>query len=435
DYSRETIRSVSSEWGGAQTIGGPILVIPVEAEITVKVEEKVIDPITGLHQRDRHGHPVTKAREVKKKEVRPSVIVYPGAYALDMTTDAETRKRGIFEVPVFTARTEMTFDFPADMATTELKENEQLLWDEAALHVYLGETKALRGAARLERDGAAFQLEPLTDERGHTLGVLAQIGDPRGKAGFSLRFGFNGAQSLNMSPVGRETQVSLSSDWPHPSFAGTFLPDNSTINDEGFSASWTIPNLARPLPQTARLELGATARTGGSFGVRFFQPNDFYQKAYRTGRYGILFIALTFLTVLLVEGSTGRPTHPVQYVLIGLVQSIFVLLMVSFAEHIGYTPAYLLASTATIGLLTLYSASALKLGKRSVVLGCVLALLYATLYMILRSSDYALLAGACLTFAALAYTMFATRNEDWYGEPRPRKPWFPRKDPTPAPQT
>jgi inner membrane protein len=37
------------------------------------------------------------------------------------------------------------------------------------------------------------------------------------------------------------------------------------------------------------------------------------------------------------------------------------------------------------------------------------------LYLILRSTDYALLAGSTLAFLALAATMFATRNEEWYG--------------------
>ena len=44
-----------------------------------------------------------------------------------------------------------------------------------------------------------------------------------------------------------------------------------------------------------------------------------------------------------------------------------------------------------------------------------LVLVYAVLFLILHSADYALLAGASLTFSAIAVTMFATRNEDWYG--------------------
>ena len=50
-------------------------------------------------------------------------------------------------------------------------------------------------------------------------------------------------------------------------------------------------------------------------------------------------------------GRSGRPAHPVQYILIGLAQSIFVLLMVAYAEQIGFGPAYLISAGATVGLL------------------------------------------------------------------------------------
>ncbi len=171
-----------------------------------------------------------------------------------------------------------------------------------------------------------------------------------------------------------------------------------------------------------RADSDATARDQTAFGLRFFQPNDFYQKAYRAARYGILFIALTFLTVLLIENRTQRPTHPVQYILIGVAQSIFVLLMVAYAEQIGFGAAYALSAGATIALLTMFGAVGLKLGARTAVLGVMLVVLYGVLYLILRSADYALLAGATLAFVALAGTMYMTRNEDWYGPPKVKQP-------------
>ena len=64
-------------------------------------------------------------------------------------------------------------------------------------------------------------------------------------------------------------------------------------------------------------------------GVKFYQPADFYKKAYRAARYGIIFIALTFLTVLLIERQGHRLTQPAQYLMIGLAQTIFFLLMIS----------------------------------------------------------------------------------------------------------
>lgn len=119
-----------------------------------------------------------------------------------------------------------------------------------------------------------------------------------------------------------------------------------------------------------------------------------------------------------MEGQTKRPTHPVQYILIGLAQSAFFLLMLALSEQVGFGMAYLVSGAATVGLVTAFAATALKLGHRTLVVGAMLAVLYGVLYLILRSADYALLAGSILLFAAIAGTMFATRNENWYGEPR-----------------
>jgi inner membrane protein len=232
-----------------------------------------------------------------------------------------------------------------------------------------------------------------------------------------LVLGFNGAEQVLLAPVGRSSAITMVSDWPHPSFAGAFLPDGSEVSDQGFTARWTIPHLSRNLPQLSRDDSEYVAQAE-ALGVRFFQPNDFYQKAYRAARYGILFIALTFLSVLLIENRQGAPAHPVQYILIGLAQSVFVLLMVAYAEQIGFGAAYALSAGATVLLLVMFGAWGLKLGRRTLVLGLALTVLYGVLYLILQSADYALLAGSTLAFGALAGTMYATRNEDWYGPPK-----------------
>ena len=126
-----------------------------------------------------------------------------------------------------------------------------------------------------------------------------------------------------------------------------------------------------------------------------------------------------------------------QYILAGLAQTTFVLLMVSYAEHLGFAVAYALSSAAVIGLLTLFGVVALNLGRRALVLGAMLVVVYAVLYLILRSADYALLAGSTLAFLALALTMIVTRNEDWYGpdadKPKGRRPFLGTTSEAPPP--
>ena len=425
-YSETTIGSVSREWGGAQTLIGPRLVVPVRETIDQVRVQQVVDPETGRPRLAADGTPLTENVTTRVTVDRAPVSIYPDNFEAEIDTVSEIRKRGIFTVPVYRASVEMLFDFPTDRAAALVDDGEVLQWNDSRIEVGLDNNAALRGTAELLADGQEMALEPLLSSE-NSAGVSALVGDPRSHVNYSLTLGLNGARSFQIAPVGRSSSISMASDWPHPSFRGAFLPDQSQVSDSGFSATWSIPHLARAVPQATRENLTGFIRQRTSFGVDYFQPNDFYQKAFRTSRYAVLFIALTFLTVLLIENRTERPVHPVQYILIGLAQSIFVLVMVAYAEQFGFGPAYVMSAGATILLLTIFGATALKLGLRSLVLGAMLIVLYAVLYLILQSADYALLAGSTLAFAALALTMYFTRNEDWYGPERPEgRGWFGR---------
>lgn len=412
DYSRATVSTLSNEWGGDQLFSGPLLTVPVTEEVTYDRRQEAVDTSTGLTLRDDKGNVIYEHFQETLTEQRPPIYVYADAFELNMATETQTRYRGIFEVPVYTADIAMRFDFDLAPAEGLLTGKEVAHWDEATLRVFLSSSKALRGEAVLEADGRPLRLEPISGQKDQ-IGITAPTGDPREITGYRLQLGINGAQTLAAAATGRTTRFTLKGDWPDPSFHGAFLPDETAIGAEGFEATWIVPHLARSLPQVSRNYPDTAARQGASMGVRFITPNDFYQKAWRSARYGILFIALTFLTILMLERTVSRPAHAVQYLMVGLVQAVFVLLMVAYAEQIGFGAAYLLAASATIGLLTVFGATALKLGRKTLMLTGVLVAVYGVLFLILRSADYAFLAGSTLAFVALALTMWLTRNEDW----------------------
>lgn len=427
NYSQSTIQSLSHEWGGEQLFSGPQLVIPVQQDVTYDRKRELRDPVSKHPLRDDKNNILYEYFQETVTENRDPVYIYPDRFDLNVSTKTQSRHRGIFNVPVYTAEVQALFDMPAEQAKTALVDNEVLLWDQAELRFFLSANRALRGDAELKVDAKKIALEPLSSDKN---GISGLVGDPRNITQYKLQVGVNGAQSLRAAAVGRTSTVNFSSDWPHPSFFGDFLPDGSEISDAGFTANWQVPHLARNLPQVGRRDVDGAARQYASMGVRFITPNDFYQKAHRSAEYGILFIALTFLTILLLDRTSERPTHPVQYLMVGLAQSVFVLLMLAYAEQIGFGLAYLIASAATIGVLVMFGATALKLGRRAGVLGLMLVILYGVLYLILQSADYALLAGATLAFAALAGTMYLTRNEDWHGperDPSERRVWFGRR--------
>ncbi len=425
--SARVIREVGQEWGGRQAILGPVLYVPVERHSTRFVTQDVVDPDTGLFQRDENGAVIRQRVEVPHVERVEDLYFLPETLNIQADSQNETRYRGIYEVPVYTAELDLAFTFNFDTAEALLGEGEKILWDLSHLDIRTQTNRSIRGHAELQADGQGFGLDPLNDR---ISGIRALVGDPRELEDWSFDLELNGAELLSFNALGRQTEATIRSDWPHPSFSGNFLPTDREVGPDGFVASWSIPHLARNVAQQGRGDIFKTLRSetvysalGGQswyetgFGVAYFTPNSFYKKAFSASQYSLLFIALTFLTIMLMTSGREQGVHPVQYLLIGLAKGIFVLLMLAYAEHLGFTAAFGIAAGATIGLLTFYGWTGLKLGSRTWVLLALLVLIYTIQFLILQSQDFALLAGGTLAFFALAAAMFFTRNEQWFQPP------------------
>jgi inner membrane protein len=128
-----------------------------------------------------------------------------------------------------------------------------------------------------------------------------------------------------------------------------------------------------------------------------------------------MFVGLVFLAYFLLEVMSGARAHPAQYILVGLAQAVFYLLLLAFAERFGFDPAFAAAATMTVLLTSAYAMSvfrSVRYGLRALI---ILTGIYALLYSLMRAEGFALLAGALASFAAIGLTMFVTRNIDWYG--------------------
>ncbi len=124
-----------------------------------------------------------------------------------------------------------------------------------------------------------------------------------------------GTERLSIVPLGGNTDVKMTGSWPHPSFNGRFLPSERTWGPEGFTAQWRLSSLATTAQQdvqagrricagsyddtpTEYAPAGTTPRDcADSFGVAFVDPVNPYTLADRATKYGLLFIALTFVAV------------------------------------------------------------------------------------------------------------------------------------------
>ncbi len=245
-------------------------------------------------------------------------------------------------------------------------------------------------------------------------------------ADFAVDFRGNGW--LTLTPRAGETVWTVKSPWPNPSFQGGFLPATRKVAEDGFSATYRIGNLAlgQSLIQTndpASIERGGASPRGyigapaGDYDARIalVQPVDLYDQVNRATKYGFLFIGFTFLAFLMFDVIGGVRVSAVEYLLVGAGLVLFFVLLLAFAEVIGFTAAYLLASAAIIGLITAYSAAVLKSWRRAGYIAGLLTALYAVLYILLSLEAFSLLIGSVMLFVALAAVMYVTRNLDWGG--------------------
>jgi inner membrane protein len=206
-----------------------------------------------------------------------------------------------------------------------------------------------------------------------------------------------------MTPLGKTTNAHLESAWNSPGFKGSFLPSARKIDDKGFSADWVVTHLNRNFPQSWKGKVFNP--TDSEFGLDLYLPVDHYQKSYRSARYGILFIALTFLVLIFLEITRKETIHIFHYFLVSLALVLFFSLLNSLSEQTGFSIAYLISSVATILLITFFTSTLFSNKKRSLVVMVMLAILYGFIYILLTLNDYAYLAGNIGLFILLATVM------------------------------
>jgi inner membrane protein len=227
----------------------------------------------------------------------------------------------------------------------------------------------------------------------------------------SLRF--SGAERIAILAYGKTTQITIQGDWPSPGFDGGFLPVTREISDHGFHAEWSIPFIARGV-RAEGIEDSVHTLDATAMGVSFVEVADPYQSVERSIKYVVLFLGLIFLAYFVFEVSAGKRLHPAQYILVGIAQIIFYLLLLSLAERAGFDLAFLLAGAATVALLAANAAWVFSSRWQGVRAFATFTVLYALIYLLLRLEDNALLVGALSSFLAVAAAMYFTRRIDWY---------------------
>lgn len=240
---------------------------------------------------------------------------------------------------------------------------------------------------------------------------------------------FSGAQRIALLAYGKTTHLAVQGDWPSPGFDGGFLPVSRTVSGNGFTAEWFVPFIARGVRAEGQSDL-ITGIEATELGVSFIEVADPYQSVNRSLKYILLFLGLIFLSYFIFEVTTGKRVHPAQYIMVGIAQIIFYLLLLSLAERIGFDFAFLLAGAATVILLSANAGWIFRSQLQGIRALVIFTLLYIFIYLLLRLEDNALLVGAIASFLAVAIAMYFTRGIDWYSS----LPALAASEPHPTPQ-
>jgi inner membrane protein len=396
---------VANAWGGQQIIGGPILSVPTQ-EMTIVLNR------------------ATDEREQLWKAASP-IRLLSEKLRIESTVRVEMRSKGIYSTPVYVSQVVISGEFTAAAvhSTLIVPAAQRVLPSQAQLDLPLTGLKSLRAVERFEFAGRS--LRPQSGQIAELAALTVPLDLSALEAGVALPFRIElevaGSDSLRFLPLGAATTVTAVANWPHPDFNGEFLPVSRDITAAGFKAQWKVLQLNRGIPQQWRGDaVSATTLCATAFGFALFQPADLYTRNYRAVRYGILFVAITFLCFFAWEHvSRELRLHPMQYLLVGLALATFYLLLVALSEHVGFALAYAVAAAALVLLITIYIASATGRRTAAVAIGAGLSIAYGLLFLILLSEDYALLLGALLVFGVLAGLMLATRRLDWGAVGRP----------------
>ena len=387
---QDAVAEVSEMWSDPQKVTGPLLTVPFYSEYT---------------------------KDEKVRLRREFVHFLPEDLLITGQVETSELERGIFEVPVYETQLKISGAFgPLDLRLVPaLEDAHSIDWDNAFLTLGITDQRGMEEGIKVNWEGVSMPVYPgskLNDLKSGITSPLDLQDTPKGN--FTVNIAFKGSKSLSFIPSGKESTVNLTSNWPHPSFTGNYLPADRDISENGFKATWKVNEFNRNYPQAWIGNDYFMNMMGSYFGTDMYIPVDDYQKSMRSAKYALLTIVLTFLVYFLFEIFTKKKIHIIQYILVGLALVLYYALLVALSEHISFQVSYVSSSLAIITIVTLYTLGFMQKLKYALLMTGTLVTLYSFLFVLINAIDYALLMGTIGLMVILSAIMFSTRKINWY---------------------
>ncbi|MDZ4197778.1 MAG: cell envelope integrity protein CreD [Kiritimatiellia bacterium] len=432
------VQEMTSTWGGQQTVFGPVLIVPYRYPVKVWKEQIVAG----------------RAERIEAMETATARAFFlPARFEVNGELVPDELYRGIYKAVVYRGRLSLSGEFrPLEFADWR-EPSREILWSDAIVAIGVSDLRGAQGALTMNWGGKEIALVPSSARLAELSGVEARLnleGPWTEPVRFEADLTLSGSRGIRIAPVGEGSRIRLTSPWPDPSFQGAFLPTERKISESGFEANWNVSYYGRGYPQQWSDREGSVPRrtreenpwqpdpqhgadflgsatlsratvSGSLLGVDLISLLDFYRFVERSIKYGALFLSLVFTVFFLFETVGRTRIHPFQYTLVGAALCLFYLALLALSEFIAFGFAYLIGATVSTILISWYSASALRSGARSRLLGAGVGVIYAFLYVLLQLQDYSLLLGTAGLFVLLGLVMGITRRIDWYARDAERE--------------
>lgn len=132
--------------------------------------------------------------------------------------------------------------------------------------------------------------------------------------------------------------------------------------------------------------------------------------AYLSGTipYCFAVIAISLLSISLIEIAFRKSINYIQYALIGCALCLFNMILLAMAEQMPFLVAYIIVSAMTIGLIVWFVKGLTQNNKPTMLAAAILAVEYALLLLLVYMGSMALLVGSLVLFILIGVAMYFT---------------------------
>ncbi|HIB5009208.1 TPA: cell envelope integrity protein CreD [Klebsiella quasipneumoniae subsp. quasipneumoniae] len=398
DYRSEVVDAIEQSTSGPQKLAGPLIAIPVTETLTRRENQKEVE-----YQRSWEYYWLPESLAVTGKQT------------------VESRRVGIYSGQVWHNALQIKASFDPLRLAALKKTN--IVLGQPRLVVSVGDARGIGAIHAPEVNGSVLSVEPGLGISGDGAGIhmpMPALEEDNKPLEIAFSLDLNGTGAFSLVPLGRNSELQLTSNWPHPGFLGSFLPTKREVNAAGYRAHWQSSWFANDMGSYFKDDMEIPWSRLPAFSADVMSLADQYQLTDRATKYAILLIGLTFMAFFAFESLTHRPLHPMQYLLVGLSLVLFYLVLLALSEHIGFTAAWLAASLSGAVMNGIYLQAVLRGWRNSLLFVAALLLLDGVMWFLLHSEDSALLLGTGVLVLALSSLMFLTRRVDWYALSLPK---------------